>query len=291
MRENTFNNFITKVSKKSKLRPPRSIIFEITERCNLNCDFCFMGSYRNRKQDMDMVEVLDVIDQLENVGCMKVVLTGGEPLIRKDFEQIYKYIQEKGMMIIIYTNGTLITEKKAEFFEKYPPLNLKVGLQAGSKKKYEKITGNSESFKSIIRGARRLKERKINFSFRSVITTFSIDEIDSMKKIADNFGVPLWIKTNLLQNSDGDKFPNLKINSQQKEILKKKTELQSMINQDEINKKNRECSGCIYINNSKKVQICPVIRNKKVYDLNKESFRKVWKKKLNERINIMCPII
>lgn len=84
------------------------IDFQVTKNCNLNCEFC-CGADR-RRNDSTTLEIKSVIDKLEKAGVDRIVLTGGEPLVRKDIDEIIKYIYDKGINVYLSTNGYFLKE-------------------------------------------------------------------------------------------------------------------------------------------------------------------------------------
>ena len=85
----------------------RILAFNITEKCNLKCPHCFAEDNRS---EMNTEECKEVLRQAKTNNCVRVILCGKEPLMRKDIFEILNYIQELGMDVELMTNGALITE-------------------------------------------------------------------------------------------------------------------------------------------------------------------------------------
>ena len=77
--------------------------FELTHRCNLRCQHCYIVR-NNKKAELTYKEICRVIDEVRKEGCLWLCLTGGEPLLREDFLDIYSYAYKKGFIITIFTN-------------------------------------------------------------------------------------------------------------------------------------------------------------------------------------------
>ena len=84
------------------------IDFQVTKMCNLNCEFC-CGADKSKK-DSNLEEIKNVIDKLKKAGVDRIVITGGEPLIRKDIDEIIQYIYDKGINIYLSTNGYFLKD-------------------------------------------------------------------------------------------------------------------------------------------------------------------------------------
>ena len=88
--------------------------WEITKRCNMNCDICLCGAPQSREDELTTEEALELCKELMDMGVKRVVLTGGEPLMRADWEVIAGSLTDAGVDVWIATNGTLIQEETVE---------------------------------------------------------------------------------------------------------------------------------------------------------------------------------
>lgn len=92
-------------------RIPLIVLFNITNRCNLKCAYCF-GQYYNRdSEELTTKEICEVVDQLAELGTRRIGIGGGEPLLRDDLGDIVGYIKNKNIEVGINTNGILLTQK------------------------------------------------------------------------------------------------------------------------------------------------------------------------------------
>ena len=98
---------------------------ELTPLCNMNCEMCYVRLDHREMQRQGRLrtgkEWLEVGNQMQQSGTLFVLLTGGEPLLHPDFQEIYLGLRNLGMILTINTNGTLLDEKWADFFALYPP--------------------------------------------------------------------------------------------------------------------------------------------------------------------------
>ena len=103
--------------KNSGKRIPLSGSLEVTFRCNLRCAHCYLGDNRSGvpgEQELTKEEIFAILDQVTEAGTLWFLLTGGEPFIRPDFMDIYRYAAHKGLLVTIFTNGTLLTPQLAD---------------------------------------------------------------------------------------------------------------------------------------------------------------------------------
>lgn len=90
--------------------------FQVTRACNLKCEFCCGAD--KKKKDSTYDEICDTIDKIAQIGVDRIVLTGGEPLIRNEIDDIMKYIYEKNISVYLSTNGYYI-DKHMQSIMKY----------------------------------------------------------------------------------------------------------------------------------------------------------------------------
>jgi len=141
---------------------------ELTERCNNNCIHCYINSPLNdfqlKNKELSTKGIQDVLTEAALLGCLMVRFTGGEPLLRDDFEEIYIHARKLGMQVMLFTNGTLITGKIAALFCQIPPLEkIEITLYGMTKETYESITRIKGSFNAAMRGINTLLRYKIPF--------------------------------------------------------------------------------------------------------------------------------
>jgi len=104
------------------------------------------------------------------LGVEKIRLTGGEPLLRDDFEEIYIAARRLGLAVILFTNAALLTARLADLLTKIPPLKkVEVSLYGMKKNSYERVSRVKGSFEAAWRGVRLLQERKIPFVVKGAV--------------------------------------------------------------------------------------------------------------------------
>ena len=99
-------------------RLPISGSIELTFRCNLRCVHCYCNLPMNDPEAIEMElgvdELYQILDQIAEAGCLWLLITGGEPLLRNDFLDIYIYAKKKGFITTLFTNGTLLSPELAD---------------------------------------------------------------------------------------------------------------------------------------------------------------------------------
>ena len=92
------------------------------------------------------------------MGAMWCLVTGGEPLLRTDFPEIYLGLKRKGLLVTVFTNATLIREEHIELFKRYPPRDVEVTVYGVTQATYEAVTRHTGSFEAFRRGLDLLLE-------------------------------------------------------------------------------------------------------------------------------------
>ncbi len=161
--------------------PLRRASIELTNRCNLECKHCYNSSSAFCNNELNKKHILSFVDELDKMGVFEIVLTGGEPLIREDFIEIADYIHNKGMEIVILTNGLLLDDRKISFLKKIRPKEVAVSLDSLNEDKYREIRGISN--KHVIENILLLKSEGIKVRLNLVIFQNINDDYGSIYKI------------------------------------------------------------------------------------------------------------
>ena len=130
-----------------------------------------------------------LLDELAELGCLWLLFSGGEIFARRDFLDIYTYAKQKGFLITLFTNGTLITEKIADYLADLRPFTIEITLYGGTKETYEKLTGIPGSYDRCLRGIDLLLERNLPLKLKTVALSINKHEIPLMRQMATDRGV------------------------------------------------------------------------------------------------------
>jgi radical SAM protein with 4Fe4S-binding SPASM domain len=175
--------------KQSGKRAPMQVSIEVTRRCPLECQHCYnnlpMGDQDARSREMTTEEHFKMLDELVEMGCFWLLYTGGEIFARKDFLEIYTYAKKKGFLITLFTNGTLITEKIANYLVEWPPFAIEITLYGRTRETYEALTMIPGSYDRCLRGIRLLRERGLPLKLKTVATSINKHEVTSMRRFAE----------------------------------------------------------------------------------------------------------
>lgn len=170
-------------------RAPLEVSIEVTRRCPLECLHCYnnlpMGDLQARRRELSTEEHFKLLDELAQLGCLWLLYTGGEIFARKDFLEIYTYAKKKGFLITLFTNGTLIGERTADYLRQWPPFAIEITLYGRTKETYEALTGISDSYERCLRGIALLRDRGLPLKLKTVPTTVNKHEVLAMRQFAE----------------------------------------------------------------------------------------------------------
>lgn len=165
-----------------------SLDIELTERCNNNCIHCYINLPLDdpaMKKELTTEKIKDILTEATSLGCLTVKFTGGEPLLREDFEEIYIFARRLGLKVLLFTNATLITTHFADLFSHIPPLEkLEISVYGMSKKSYESVTRVPGSFQAAMKGIKLLQEKDIPFIVKAAFLPPNKSELDTFESWA-----------------------------------------------------------------------------------------------------------
>lgn len=173
-------------------RIPVSGSLEITARCNLRCKHCYLPLAQragSRQGEMSADQISRIFGQIADAGCLWLLITGGEPLLRSDFQQIYDDAKRRGLIVTLFTNATLVDERIADHLAEWQPFGVEVSLYGATQQTYERVTGIPGSYARCMRGIELLLERKVQVSLKSVLLTLNQHELNQMQALCASMGV------------------------------------------------------------------------------------------------------
>ena len=181
-----------------KIRDKRALIsfdLEITARCNNNCRHCYInlpaGDKAAKQNELSLKEIEEIADEAVSLGALWCLVTGGEPLLREDFFDIYLCLKRKGLLVSVFTNATLITDKHIRLFKKYPPRDIEVSVYGATKETYERVTRRPGSFAAFIRGLNFLLVNGIKLRLKAMALRSNVNEMQKIvrfcQKKTDNY--------------------------------------------------------------------------------------------------------
>lgn len=182
-------------------RHPTDGTFELTVRCNLHCKMCLFRhddseSPALKAHELTASQWIDLAEQAAQAGTLSLLITGGEPLLRPDFCEIWEGIYRKGFILTLYTNATLVTDKIMATLKKYPPHRLGITLYGASPQTYEAVCKDASAFNRALDGIKQLLALPSEKEFRTTIIKDNLQDFQKICKIVENIA---GIEYNIVQ--------------------------------------------------------------------------------------------
>lgn len=169
---------------------PISGVFELTARCNFNCPMCYVHQTGEKTGELTAAQWLKLAREARDAGMVFALLTGGEPLLRKDFFSIYQGMKELGLMISINSNGSLLQGEILERLLQDPPNRINISLYGGCGETYRNMCG-VDAYHSVKENIRRLKQAGVDVSLNLCITPFNKEDLPLIRADAERLNVPV----------------------------------------------------------------------------------------------------
>jgi heme b synthase len=165
--------------------PLRIVAWELTRSCNLSCVHCRASSNCGpHAHELDTVKAMEVLDQIREVSKPIIILTGGEPLLRKDIFALADYGTTKGLRMVLATNGTLITPDITRRIRESGIRRVSVSLDGATRESHDAFRQVDGAFESAIRGISYLRDQGIEFQVNTTITRLNLSELEDILDLA-----------------------------------------------------------------------------------------------------------
>lgn len=169
-------------------RIPTDGTFELTVRCNLHCKMCMFrhDDCENNdimKRELTVSQWIRMAEQAAEAGTFSLLITGGEPMVRQDFCEIWEGIYRQGFLITLYTNAVLVSDKVMETLRRFPPHTIGVTLYGSSKQTYQNVCGDGNAFEKALEGIRKLKTLPSRFEYRMTVIKDNYDDVEAVENL------------------------------------------------------------------------------------------------------------
>lgn len=166
--------------------------FELTSRCTLSCKMCYIHrSQADSGGEKSAEWWLDLAAKARDSGMLLLLLTGGEPMLRRDFGEIYTGCKNLGLLVSVNTNATLIDDSKLRLFADKPPQRLNITLYGTSKETYQSLCGNGDAYTKVVDAIRELKKAGVNIKLNYSITPLNAADAPAAYDFAKSLDLPI----------------------------------------------------------------------------------------------------
>jgi radical SAM protein with 4Fe4S-binding SPASM domain len=176
-------------------RVPRSCFWEITQACNLRCIHCEASAGEAAADELSTREALALAEAIAEIGCREVQLTGGEPLVREDWEIIAARLIQLGISVLVISNGLRLGDKVVDRLVSLGVKGVSLSLD-GNRAVHDRIRvparGSASSYDAVIAAIRRVAASPLRTAVITQVHRDNIDDLAGMYAELVDLGVELW---------------------------------------------------------------------------------------------------
>lgn len=172
---------------------------ELTYACNVRCVHCYTDCFNNPqdiKNEMSTEKILNLVDEMHEAGCLWLCLTGGEIFMRKDFFTIYDYCLEKGFLLTLFTNATMVTEGIADRLAANPPFVIETSCH-GLGKTFDAVTQVKGSFERFDRGLKLLLNRCLRVEVKTKALALNRGKLEEIRAYVEGLGLTFHLSSTI----------------------------------------------------------------------------------------------
>lgn len=181
---------------------PLSAHLDITYRCNERCDHCYLD--HDDKGEMTAAEICGLLDQLAAAGTFFLTISGGEPLLRRDFFDIAGHARALRFNVKLKTNGVLIREKEAQRLLALGVEQVQLSVYSHRPEVHDRITRLPGSLRRTIQAIRLLRAQGLQVTMANVLMTGNFDDHAGVQALARDLGAKFTIDPTITPRIDGD---------------------------------------------------------------------------------------
>ncbi len=168
-----------------------SVSWNLTQQCNLLCSHCYMSAFSgaDTSQELSTAECRRVMDEIAEVNPQVfLILTGGEPLLRKDIFELASYASAKDFTVVFGTNGVLLRERQAKLMRQHGVVGASISLDSTDAAKHDAFRHLPGAWDGAVRATRVLRDEGLDFSLHMSVTDWNVAEIPAMIDLANTLG-------------------------------------------------------------------------------------------------------
>lgn len=206
---------------------PFLVALNLTRRCNLECAHCYLDAGTRRdgeKSELGTVEVKSVIDNIAALSDeTMVVLTGGEPMMRRDLEELASHATDKGLMVVVGSNGTLLDDARAKKLKASGVQGIGISIDSLDPAYHDEFRGQPGSWEKAMAGIDASRKNDLRFQIHFSVTNDNAHELDEMIAFARESGAFVFNVFFLVCTGRGEKVTNISLETYEK-VLARVTE-------------------------------------------------------------------
>ena len=184
---------------------PLDVSLELTWRCNFRCHHCYIPDF-DAPDGVSTPRLLELLEELVAMGTLFLTLTGGEPLLRRDWDVVARRARELGFQVTLLTNGSLVDECVSDILAELA-IQVQVSFHSSDPVVFDRVTARTGSAARVLRGVERLRNRGVSVELTVPISRLNPDGAAGVPRLADALGVESHVYTTIFAAKDGGRTP------------------------------------------------------------------------------------
>lgn len=192
-----------------------SVSLELTYRCVEKCIHCYIDDAPKfcAENELTLDEYKNILRQLRELGCVNILITGGEVLLRKDLCDIVEYAVSLGFIVNVYTTGVGLTDEVFDRLCAAKVNGISVSLYSGIAAVHDKITGVKGSFEKTLKAALMFKAAGVNTFIKCVAMKQNLDSLESLYELGRRLNLYVTVSAQVVSGHDGKRAENFSLGS------------------------------------------------------------------------------
>jgi radical SAM protein with 4Fe4S-binding SPASM domain len=189
-----------------------SVSWNLTRRCNLLCAHCYLSATPGAEAsgELGTEECLRVMDEIAEVNPgVFLILTGGEPLLRKDLYTLAAAGRERGFTVVVGTNGVLLRARQARLLREHGVQGASLSLDSTDPKRHDAFRHLPGAWEGAVRAAGALRGEGLDFSLHMSVTDWNVEEIPAMIDLARELGAKVLNFFFLVRTGRGEQLTDI----------------------------------------------------------------------------------
>src|SRR5437870_5782249 len=189
-----------------------TVSWNLTQRCNLECAHCYMSAFAgaDTRGELSTDECRRVIDEIATINPnVFLILTGGEPLLRKDIFDIAAYAADQRFTVVLGTNGVGLREREAKRMRAAGVLGASLSLDSTDRERHDRFRHLAGAWDGAIRAATVLRSEGLDFSLHMSVTDWNLEEIPAMIDLARELGATVLNFFFLVRTGRGENLTDI----------------------------------------------------------------------------------
>ncbi len=167
---------------------PELVSWNTTQRCNLRCSHCYLTAGKRAEAELSFEEGCQLIDQLAAAGTRMLILTGGEPLMRRDITELAAHASSRGLLVVLGTNGMLLTRPRARELKAAGVSGAGISLDSLHPERHDGFRGVPGACRGAVRGIRACVAEGLPVLLQMTVLPWNYDEVGDMVELAHTEG-------------------------------------------------------------------------------------------------------